>query len=148
MPLLLRLFQIVLQIILLGTTIRLVVNHRGLALRRLLEEVVTVSHCARLLPIVQAEVAGSLAELRVSPHAILRTIVVSSRELVQLALARWNGVERNDFWRRLLLVFQLVGAADGAAADVEIGHLPVHAFAIGEVLASGSVVKRAVTGHV
>ena len=89
---------------------------------------------AWLLPILHAKVAGCLAQLRVGSHTILRSVIVI--HLIQLALRHLlplllmlNG---NHIGCRLVdIIRQAVGAVDWPALNIEVSHLPIHAFAIG-----------------
>ena len=59
---------------------------------------------SRLLPVLRAEVAGCLAELRMRPHAVLRSIIID--HLIKLTL-RWHLLEGNHL-RRIVPLLQLL----------------------------------------
>ena len=65
---------------------------------------------------LRAEIAGSLSELRVSSHAILRAVII---EILQVTWRHWDRLERH-IW---LLLWSL---ADRPADDPEVSHLTVH----------------------
>ena len=62
-----------------------------------------------LLSVLHAEVAGCLAELRMRPHAVLRSVIID--HLIKLTL-RWHLLEGNHLRRvvPLLLVLLLLGS--------------------------------------
>ena len=59
---------------------------------------------SRLLPVLHTEVAGCLAELRMRPHAVLRSIIIG--HLIKLTL-RWHLLEGNHL-RRIVPLLQLL----------------------------------------
>ena len=97
-----------LQRVLLGTIVYMGVlrQHSSLAHGRMLAKVRDTG--SRLLPVLHAEVAGRLAELRVRPHAVLRPVIID--HLIKLLILRWHLLEGNHLRWIVPLLLLLLGS--------------------------------------